>query len=72
MKLAMSYSLFKEGNGMQFPQLELPLCNTLEGLYTKVDTAGARCCKLQLGCHLLGTGDGLTPQQLEAKVDHPT
>ena len=46
---------------MQFPQLELPSCNALEGLYTKVDTAGARCCKLQLGCHQLGTGDGSIP-----------
>ena len=25
-----------------------------------VGTAGARCCRLKLACHLLGTRDGLT------------
>ena len=55
------YSPSKDVQWMQFPQLELLSCNISEGLYTKVDTAGARCCRLQLGCHELGTGDGSTP-----------
>ena len=55
------YSLSKDGQWMQFPQPELLSCNISEGLCTKVDTAGARCCRLQLGCHQLETGDGSTP-----------
>ena len=55
------YSPSKYGQWMQFPQLELLSCNISEGLYTKVDIAEARCSRLQLGCHELGTGDGSTP-----------
>ena len=45
---------------MPFFQLEQPFCSISKGLCTKVGIVGARCYKLQLACHPLGTGDGST------------
>ena len=45
---------------MPFLQLEHPFCSISKGLCTKVGIVGARCYKLQLACHPLGTGDGST------------
>ena len=41
-------------------QPEQPFCSISKGLCTKVGIVGAKCYKLQLACHPLGTGDGLT------------